>query len=73
VLLTFNYLVKRLNRIILQLKQVDFIDKDAFKDYLLINLQLAYLKIAQYYKRFKETLAYYVAAYLHLAYKNYFN
>jgi hypothetical protein len=73
VLLTFNYLVKRLNRIILRLKQVDFIDEDAPKDYLLINLQLAYFKIAQYYKRFKETLAYYVTACLHLAYKNYFN
>jgi len=73
VLPTFNYLVKRLNGIILRLKQVDFTDEDAPKNYLLINLRLTYLKVAQYYKRFKETLAYYVTACLHLAYKNYFN
>jgi hypothetical protein len=58
---------------ILRLKQVDFTNEDAPKDYLLINLRLAYLKIAQYYKRFKETLAYYVAACLHLSYKSYFD
>jgi hypothetical protein len=73
VLLTFNYLVKRLNRLILRLKQVDFTDEDASKDYLLINLQLVYLKVAQYYKRFNKTLAYYVATCLHLLHKSYFN
>ena len=73
VLPTFDYLVERLDGMILRLEQVDFTDEDAPEDHLLINLRLAYLKVAQYYKRFEETPAYYVAACLHPSHKSYFN
>ncbi|KAF2462622.1 uncharacterized protein BDR25DRAFT_248453, partial [Lindgomyces ingoldianus] len=43
------------------------------KDYLLINLHAALLKVNKYYTKLNNLLAYYTTIILYLCYKHYYN
>ncbi|KAF2188598.1 hypothetical protein K469DRAFT_475358, partial [Zopfia rhizophila CBS 207.26] len=54
-----------------RLIEIDYTNNKAPKDYLLINVNTAYKKLSEYYKKFKDALVYYIAIILHPAYKYY--
>jgi hypothetical protein len=71
VIPTFEWLLKQLQDLRDQLREVDYEDDDAPEDHLLINLNAAYLKIDEYYSKLNVSAAYYAACRLHPAYKNF--
>ena len=49
---------------------MNYEDSDAPKDYLVINVNLAHSKLAEYYVKFEDTPVYYITMILHPHYKH---
>jgi len=71
VLPTFDYLIQQLEALQVRFEEVDFEDRDAPEDHLLINLKAALKKLQKYYTKMRVSPAYYTACRLHPSYKNY--
>ncbi|CAE7034396.1 hypothetical protein PTTW11_05423 [Pyrenophora teres f. teres] len=70
VLVTFEWLLDQLEALKDRLKDVNYKDLDAPKDYLIINVNLAHYKLAKYYAKFDNAPIYYTTTILHPHYKH---
>ena len=71
VLITFKQLLNQLKALKERLKDVNYNDPKAPKDYLILNINLAYIKLIKYYTKFNNTPIYYTTTILYLYYKYY--
>lgn len=69
VLPTFDWLVNRMEDQKERLKNAKLEDPDGPEDHVLINVNLALLKLSKYYTKLKDSPAYYIACRLHPEYK----
>jgi hypothetical protein len=68
----FEYLLARFKELVLPFEDVDYEQLDAPEDHLAINVQTAWAKLQDYYKKLDESPVYYAATcLLHPAYKSY--
>ena len=71
MLITFKWLLNQLKALKERLKDVNYDDPKAPKDYLILNVNLAYAKLAKYYAKFNDAPIYYAATILYPHYKHY--
>jgi hypothetical protein len=70
VLITFEWLLNKLEALKDRLREVDYNDPDAPEDHLVANVSLAHAKLCTYYAKFDNAPVYYAAIVLHLHYKH---
>ena len=70
VLVTFEWLLSRLEELKATLIDIDYEDEDAPEDHLKTNCNIAWAKINEYYSKFDDSPVYYAATRLHPSYKN---
>jgi hypothetical protein len=70
VLITFEWLLNQLKALKDRLREVDYNNPDAPKDYLVANVNLAHAKLCEYYAKFNNAPVYYAATVLYPHYKH---
>jgi hypothetical protein len=64
VLITFKWLLNQLKVLKERLRDVNYNDLEALKDHLMLNINLAYIKLAKYYAKFNDAPVCYAATIL---------